>query len=221
MRKIKSNHYSKRLSDDQDPKDMWKTLNEIIPKKPKSTGTSENLTANNFNKFFTSIASELCRHFVGSSMPKVLTPRTDQDFILKEVNTDFVRQELQKFKSSKATGIDQIPARLLKDAAPEIAKPIAYLVNLTISSGVIPLEWKEAKVTPIFKSGKKDDVNNYRPISVLPLVSKIMERAVQKQLVSFLTENNVLSINQSGFQKSHSTETALIYFTDYILERNR
>ena len=81
-------------------------------------------------------------------------------------------------KTSKATGLAGIPARVLKDAEPEIAKPIAYLINLTILTGIIPQEWKEFKVTPIFKSGEKDDVNNYRPISVLPLISKIMEHAV-------------------------------------------
>lgn len=83
-----------------------------------------------------------------------------------------------KLKTSKATGLAGIPARVLKDVEPEIAKPIAYLINLTILTGIIPQEWKEFKVTPIFRSGKKDDVNNYRPISVLPLISKIMEHAV-------------------------------------------
>ena len=90
----------------------------------------------------------------------------------------FVKQEPCKLKTSKATGLAGIPARVLKDAEPEIAKPIAYLINLTILTGIIPQEWKEFKVTPIFKSGEKDDVNNYRPISVLPLISKIMEHAV-------------------------------------------
>ena len=92
----------------------------------------------------------------------------------------FVKQELCKLKLSKATGLDGIPARVLKDA-PEIAKAIAYLINLSILTGIIPQEQKEAKVTNIFKSGEKEDVNNYRPISVLPFISKIMERTVQVQ----------------------------------------
>ena len=72
-------------------------------------------------------------------------------------------------------------ARLLKDAAPVITKLITYLVNLTISSGLILAEWEDVRVTPTFKSGGRKDVNNYRPISVLPLVSKIMEGAIQVQ----------------------------------------
>ena len=74
-------------------------------------------------------------------------------------------------------------------------------------------------MTATFKSGGKEDVNNYRPISVLPLISKIMERTVQVQLVSFLTTNKVLSEHQSGFRKRHSTQTAVTYLTDFILER--
>ena len=129
-----------------------------------------------------------------------------------------MRLELSKLKSSKATGLDKIPAKLLKDASSVIAKPITYLINLTISSGEIPSQWKEAKVTPIFKEGKKDDENNYRPISVLPLVSKVMERAVQVQLLAFFEVNKVLSVYQSGFRKKHSTETAVVHLADHILE---
>jgi hypothetical protein len=70
----------------------------------------------------------------------------------------------------------------IKQFASVIAKPIAHLINLTIRSGEIPLEWKEAKVTPIFKLGKRNEENNYRPIPVLPLISKIMERSIQVQL---------------------------------------
>ena len=93
-----------------------------------------------------------------------------------------------------------------------------YLVNLTISTGLIPAEWKDARETPIFKSGARNDVNNYQLISVLSLVSKIMERAIQEQFLAFLTEHDLLLFYQSGFQKKHSTETAIVYLTDYILE---
>ena len=146
---------------------MCKTLSQILPKKSKTTDETENLSATNLNKFFTTIASSLCRHFSHTPTPRVLTPRVDRDFTLKDVSPTFVKQELWKLKSSKATGLDAIPARVLKDVAPEIAKPIAYLINVTILTGIIPQEQKEAKVTNIFKSGEKDDVNNYRPISVL------------------------------------------------------
>ena len=137
-----------------------------------------------------------------ASLPNILTPRVSEDFVIQEVSTNFVRQELKKLKTKKSTGLDGIPVRLLKNAASEVAKPLAYLINLTIQTGEIPSAWKEARLMPIFKSGAKNDENNYRPISVLPLVSKIM---VQMQLLAFITENGVLSAYQSGFRKKHST----------------
>ena len=132
-------------------------------------------------------------------LPVVLTPRVVQNFVLQKVSTNFVFKELSKLKVTKAFGPDGITARLLKDAAPVIAKPITYLVNLTISTGLIPAEWKDARVTATFKSGARKDVNNYQAISVLSLVSKIMESAIQEQLLAFLTQHDLLSIYQSGF----------------------
>ena len=148
-----------------------------------------------------------------------MSTRVEQDFVLEEVSSGFVQKELLKMKSTKATGLDGIPARLLKDAANEISRPVAYLIYLTISTCMIPSEWKTAKVTTIYKSGDKSDPNNYRPISVLPLISKVMERAIQSQLVAFLIRNNSLSVHQSGFRKKHSTETATVHFVDHILEQ--
>ena len=166
-----------------------------------------------------SVDEKLCGHYKSKTMlPDILTARAAQNFVLQKVSTNFVLKELSGLKVTKASGPDGITARRLKDAAPVIAKPITYLVNLTISTGLIPTEWKDRRVTPICKSGARNDVNNYRPISVLPPVSRIMERAIQVQFLAFLTEHDLLSDYQSGFRKKHSTETAVVYLTDYILE---
>ena len=166
-----------------------------------------------------SVAEKLCGHYKSKTrLPDILTARAAQNFVLQKVSTNFVLKELSGLKVTKASGPDGITARRLKDAAPVIAKPITYLVNLTISTGLIPTEWKDRRVTPICKPGARNDVNNYRPISVLPTVSRIMERAIQVQFLAFLTELDLLSDYQSGFRKKHSTETAVVYLTDYILE---
>ena len=122
-----------------------------------------------------------------------------QNFVFQKVSTNFVLKELSKLKVTKALGPGGITARLLKDAAPVIAKPITCLVNLTISTGLIPAKWKDARITPIFKSRARNDVNNHQPISVLSLVSKILESAIQEQFLAFLTEHDLLSVYQSGF----------------------
>ena len=80
----------------------------------------------------------------------------------------------------------------------------------------MPSEWKYAKITPLYKKGISTGMDNYRPISVLPVVSKVLERVVHHQLHSFLSEHKLLSPSQCGFRKNHSTEFAAIAFSDYI-----
>ena len=97
-----------------------------------------------------------------------------------------------------------------------IADCVTHLINLSIKSGVVPSEWKQAKVVPLFKSGNKDDLDNSRPISILPILSKILEKAVFHQLHSYLSENSLLSPYQSGFHANHSTQLAVTFLTDKI-----
>ena len=79
---------------------------------------------------------------------------------------------------------------------------------------MFPIEWKSAKVIPLFKQGERTDLNNYRPISIIPVVAKVFERIVYNQFYEYLTENNLISCNQSGFCSLHSTATALPEATD-------
>ena len=114
-------------------------------------------------------------------------------------------------KSAKATGCDSIPARLLKDAANEISRPIAYLVNSTISTCMIPSERKSVKATPIHKSGDKSDPTDYRLISVLLLISKAMECVIQSQLVGFfykkqfIVSTSIRIPEETFYQTCHCT----------------
>ena len=83
---------------------------------------------------------------------------------------------------------------------------------MSLIRGVVPRAWKRARVVPIFKSGDISSLNNYRPISILPIVSKFVERTVQKQRSEFFDINNILHPNQSGFRPMHSTNTVLMKF---------
>ncbi|KAL9976863.1 hypothetical protein ACROYT_G014201 [Oculina patagonica] len=94
---------------------------------------------------------------------------------------------------------------------------IAKLINLSLSSGTFPCRWKRARVTALHKAGDMDDVNNYRPISVLPVLSKIIERHVHDHLSDHLNDHDLIYKNQSGFRKQYSTETALAYIVDTLL----
>ena len=139
-----------------------------------------------------------------------------EHFVFSSVSDDEVFRELRNLKRNKSTGLDNLPPGMLKDAATIITKPLAYIINLSLRSGSVPLEWKAAKVIPLFKSGSMVELDNYRPISILPVLSKILERIVYKQLLSHLENNGLLSSFQFGFRSKRSTELAVTYFTDKI-----
>ena len=112
---------------------------------------------------------------------------------------------------SKATGPDNINPKLLKEAGICIVPSLTRLINLSLSQGVVPQKWKLANVIPLFKKGEKDDTNNYRPVSLLSCVSKILERVVFKHLFNYLRDNQFISPHQSGFQPGDSTTNQLSY----------
>ena len=135
---------------------------------------------------------------------------------LKPVSDTFVLKELQKLNASKSTGLDNIPSKFLKDGAECIKAQITHVINLSITTNVIPSDMKDARVRPIYKKNSKLEASNYRPVSILCIISKILERSVYVQLVDFLNQNNLFYENQSGFRSGFSTDTCLIYLLDLI-----
>ena len=138
----------------------------------------------------------------------------DDSFEFTFVNETDVLGIIRNLRNTKSVGLDDISVFVLKLCALEIAPSIAYLINLSLKSGNFPTQWKSAKSIPIHKSGDKDTPSNYRPISILPCVSQILERVVQRQILAYLHTNNILSPAQSGFRPRHSTITTLIKVTD-------
>ena len=122
------------------------------------------------------------------------------------------------YQNNKSAGLDHFSVRLLKLAGPLISNCLTHICNLSLNGSTFPYDWKKAKVTPIFKSGDKQDVGNYRPISVFPIVSKIIERAVHNQLYEYLTNAGLLSNAQSGFRSNHSISSPLHNIQNYILK---
>ena len=228
--------YNKKLIDNHkdDTKAFWRTMKKIIPGN-KSSGGSKNINidgvlcseasdgkkiANGFNNFFASAAVRLKRAFGSVSFKKRSVDQkvngSIPNFKFELVNESLVVKTLQGLKASKASGLDNISPSMLKDAAVVVAKPLTRIVIESLSQGTVPSEWKYAKVTPLYKKGMSTDMDNYRPISVLPVVSKVLERVVHHQLHSFLSEHKLLSPFQCGFRRNHSTEFAAIAFSDYI-----
>ena len=138
------------------------------------------------------------------------------DFQRVEQNT--VQSILHSLKVNKAAGLDRIPARLLKDAEAELAPSITYLVNKSISDGIVPDLWKVARVILLYKANDKLQVENYRPISVLPVSSKVVERVVHSQLNAHLHQLDFLYQHQYGFRRGHSTEQAITQLNNWVLQ---
>ena len=137
-------------------------------------------------------------------------------FSFKPVNADDVQRKLLALQPNKATGLDNIPTRFLRDAATAIAPIVAQITNLSISQCHVPQDFKLARVIPLHKKGSKLEPGNYRPVSILCSISKVVERLIQEQINSYLSEHKLLFEFQSGFRTSHSTDTCLMYLTDYI-----
>ena len=121
------------------------------------------------------------------------------DFCLSNTSEEKVLKIMTNIEISKAAGVDKLSGRFLKDGANMLAKPISTLYNLSVSQGVFPNACKVAKLKPIFKKGKKTDPSNYRPISLLPSISKIIQRVIHDQTNAFLSDEDILYNYQSGF----------------------
>jgi hypothetical protein len=121
-------------------------------------------------------------------------------------------------------GPDGIPASVIKESLFCFAPTLSHIINLSLQQGVFPRELKEAKIIPLYKSGSKKLTNNYRPISLLPVFSKIFEKVMAKRLMAFLTDNNALYKYQFGFRPKHTTSMAINLLVDKItqsLDANR
>ena len=117
---------------------------------------------------------------------------------------------LKTLDPNKACGADEIGSKLLRMVAPGICQSLTSLFNSSLRSGQVPEEWKAAYITPVPKKGNNDDVSNFRPVSVLPVVGKVFERLVHNQLYSYLQEHKMLDSAQFGFRPGHSTQDTLV-----------
>ena len=181
--------------------------------------------AEKFNSFYTTVASKLveklpnCIATFGKSFvfnfycSKGVKPNS---YSLSIVDESQVFKILNNLSPKKATGLDSIPSRFIRDSASIIAHPLAHIINLSIIQGVVPDDLKLARVVPLFKKNDKTDVGNYRPVSILSVISKVLERVVYNQLEGYLSDKNLLFDYQSGFRRKFSTETCLIHLTDFI-----
>ena len=212
------------ISQRRDPRKYHQTLrtltgrtrNDNIPPLERPDGeilTDDCAKATLLNNYF----AEQAKHDTDTQLPIL---RDEQDKMpvptLGEIKTSEreVLQCLNSLDANKATGPDEIPAKLLKLTAVLIAEPLSKLYNKSLGLGIYPSKFKEANVKPIFKNkGSPSEVSNYRPISLLSSLSKVFEKIVHKHIHDHFSQNSLLTEKQSGYRRGHSAEQQLLYFT--------
>ena len=208
----------------------WSTINELTSRKTNEQHINEIKLNESTLSDSQKISEEFNNHFAGigpklaNEIPLSESNRSFLDYLscnslntkfdLKPTDRSTVLSLLSKLCKSKATGLDKISSRLLRECPDLLAESLCTIFNRSIETGIFPDERKGAKVLPLFEQGERTDINNYRPISIIPVVAKVFERIIYDQAYAFLTNNNILSNCQSGFGRLHSTVTALLKVTN-------
>ena len=207
-----------------EPKKFWRNISSIFPSKVGKPGkiwlknqvdqseVEVGNTADFINQYFTNIGPELAAHhnqrweYFGETLGDSIEGFTTT---LEEVTA-----HCKDIKIMKSSGIEDLSSRLCKDAFLALGQQLVHLFNSSLNSGRFPDKWKIAKIIPLFKGGDRENVNNYRPVSLLPLPGKILEKIVHKNISKFWEDNKFLSDNQGGFRKNHSTVSTIADLTD-------
>ena len=226
----KQAYFKNSFNDNKDnPNKTWKIINELTSKNRKSPHIGEvdlngvlindpSKIADAFNDHFSNIGPDLADkinlNYSNRSYLDYLPNQNNAIFQLREISIPTVYALLSTLSTSKATGLDKISSRLIRECSDLIAESLCLIFNRSITTGIFPNEWKCAKVIPIYKQGKRNCVDNYRPISIVPIVAKVFERVIYDQLYIFIAENELLTNYQSGFRGLHSTVTSLLEATN-------
>ena len=216
-------------NDNEDRFKFWDKMEFLMPtkagKKPinlidqvTNTPVPQDQAAELINTFFANIGPALANNFgeirdvdftsdpqTPSDMPEIQTTEKDVLDICKKIHT------------SKASAVPNLSAMILKDAFLALIPQLTYLINLSFSIKVFPAKWKHATIIPLPKSGDLSNPGNYRPIALLPLPSKIIERIAHNKISGYMETNNIFNDSQGGFRKNHSTTSTIAKFTDTIL----
>lgn len=178
-------------------------------------------SVNFINDFFVSIGEQLARNIqLNSNLPSSTGKLSNQpnSFVLYETDCNEVKAILADLKTSSAPGWDNLTTGFLKYISREAVPIITHLANLCFRTGLFPAPLKQSIITPVHKGGNRDDVNNYRPISVLPTISKIIEKLINNRLLKYFNKFDLLSHSQYGFRQGLSTEDAVTALTTQVVD---
>lgn len=235
LRAAELNHNSELLNQNKhNLRKSWDIMKQILGKNSKPMKNEEfenngeiisdmNTIANEFNNFFVNLGPNLAQKITPRTgqTPESFLPhdkRCSQTIFVSPITVDEVYAAIGRLKSGSGAGWDCIKPSMIKEIRSLIVLPLTQLINKSLDQGTVPWELKVARVVPLFKGGEKHQFVNYRPVSILPCVSKVYERIVYDRIVDFLNRNNAFSECQYGFRKNFSTSLALTQFVDKATE---
>ena len=228
----KNSYNCNRILDSKhDRKKTWQVINELRGKSKKIIKptividnqkiTDRRIIANQFNKYFNSIASKLNETISDlsdsqfSSFEEFLMPSNKNSIFLNDCSPAELLEIVKELDNNKSS---DIPIRVIKKSAHVICPYLSSYFNHYMTIGHFPDNLKVGKVTPIFKKGNTEDVGNFRPVSTLPIFGKIFEKVIYRRIYDFALSQNILDQNQFGFRKSHGTSYAVNYSMKIVLD---
>ncbi len=229
IEKEKKKYYTAKFDEASDNiKETWRVINQLLHRKKTSVTFPSQFIDNNrvytdpsdiahaFNHYFVNIGTVLSERMHPTGSPSEYLKGCYPSLQSFDPPTEKEIMDIVINMKDSAAGHDEVRICVIKKFISSFIKPLTYIFTKSLESGILPRDLKIAKVTPVFNSGDKSSFNNYRPISVLPCFSKILEKLVYNRMMIHMQKLNILYEHQYGFRKNHSTEMAVLQLIDKI-----
>ena len=226
LHKCKKNYYISQCAKfKDDSKRLWKTINNVVKKTTDKTCiidsikvgnivyNDSNIISNEFGRYFSTIGMSIATKDGNSSnsvdfyLNKI--PWVKNSVFLTPCTSTEIKTLIATLPNKASSGYDNIDNRLLKEIGDCILKPLTTLFNMSLQFGLFPKDMKVSDITPLFKNGSRQMPTNYRPISLLPTISKLLEKIMYSRIYSFMDTNQLFFHSQYGFRKKHSCKHAI------------
>jgi hypothetical protein len=226
IKRAKTVATSKFLKENSNPSSIWRVINQF-----RNTNNRNEITIQPdvFNNFFTNVAENIIKDIPTGSLDPITVTRNStcdvrQTFSFKKISEITVGDTIKCLNNNKSKDYYGLTSNMIKVVIHSMVTPITKLFNECIESCIFPDCLKIALIIPVFKNGNTTDPGNYRPISLLPIISKIWEKIMAEQICEFLEENGLFSSHQFGFRKGRTTEQAILNHIEHIIisiEKNK
>lgn len=209
-------------------KATWQIINKSNAKIPKIHSdkiyhngqilTDPTEIANAFNDFYIDQAQETNFNNDSAASTSTKIPYTCKSMFMIPTTEKEIQQIIKDLKNTKSTGYDEINTTVLKHVSEYISPILSYLINISVEYGIFPEELKISIVKPLYKKDNKENINNYRPVSLISILAKVYEKVIYKNMLSYLETNKILIKNQKGFRKGQSMNLAIYELLSIVLK---